>query len=209
MKSIFKNTLITFSAFLLIQSCLDEDICTPDSIPSLTFELRNIDNPDEIFIDTIYYNQYYGKKTDGTDSLQYTTFRKLTGNSFTIPFYQTSNKDVELVIYRRSDRNRYAIDANGNRIEAEDGTDSISGIERTRRDTISFTYDLGDKFENSSCGAKVIFNNINYTNFPENYWIKELTPITTEITDATTVNLHIKTSIFRNNTDYVCAECPE
>lgn len=35
-------------------SCLDQDICTPSSVPMLNIELLNIEQPEEIFTDTLY-----------------------------------------------------------------------------------------------------------------------------------------------------------
>ncbi|ADX67082.1 MULTISPECIES: DUF6452 family protein [Weeksella] len=190
-------------------SCLDQDICTPSSVPMLNIELLNIEQPEEIFTDTLYYNQYLGKTENGEDTFVYPSYKKVYGKNLPLSFHQTDTKEIKMVIYRRSDYLVYARDADGNRLQDKEGKDSILGMNRTTRDTLIFRYDIGQAFENSSCGAKVIFDNVEYQGSTSNYWMKELQPTTTNITDDTTINLQIKTSVFKRQSDYHCAECPK
>ncbi|WP_068595410.1 hypothetical protein [Vaginella massiliensis] len=183
-------------------SCLDEDICTPSAAPELTLELRNVET-DEVFTDTLYYNQILGVDENGNTVYQYANHRKLYGRQFNLPFVKDSaNHPIVFEIYRRSDLPVYDTLANGDYHLNEQGQRIIIGYRRTQRDILTMRYELGQAFENTSCGGKIIFDNVNYQLAQPDGWIKNVKPITKDISDNATVNLHLQTVVFNRYNHY-------
>ena len=204
MMKIISNLKYGVLALLIftLTSCLDEDICTPNAAPELTLELRNVET-NEVFTDTIFYNQIVGEKEDGTWEYRYSTHQKLQGKQFNLTFIKDSvNSDILMEVYRRSDLPVYDTLANGDYNLDAQGKKIVVGYYKTKRDIFSFSYELGQSFENTSCGGKVIFDNVNYQLHQTDGWIKNLNPVTTDISDNATVNLHVQTLIFNRINHY-------